>query len=374
MAEVPLPTPTNNTVPSADIRDAVYAGAMLDKVVTGSELKYTDRLGGEHYTVDGMKAEGDKVVEDTRLNLIPLGKQYMSLDQAQADIANIPEGAATYVRSPDDSDGKTLAVEYKNIGGSLVATGRRFSSQEYVDSVNEYVITRLYEETLPGIPVAFIDDNGSVFLYGTDAGETHVPGLSLQYCVDIAYKTKIIPGVSHVELDENGFVLRWIDDTGVTHYPAGDGNNNPEPVVASTAVISPQVYDNALITELGYNQWINNVAVKFGRDYLFSSVRLGTTSPSRIFGALAISRRQGREDALAFMSLLGKRVFLAQLLLLMITMRRVSFSIPEVMRKSQLPFSRLTTLDPSRGCASGRHQLWTPRTSQTQLPSLIPQT
>jgi hypothetical protein len=31
---------------------------MLDKVVTSTELKYTDRLGGEHYTVDGMKAEG----------------------------------------------------------------------------------------------------------------------------------------------------------------------------------------------------------------------------------------------------------------------------------------------------------------------------
>lgn len=43
---------------------------MLDKVVTSTELKYTDRLGGEHYTVDGMKAEGDKVVEETRQNLI----------------------------------------------------------------------------------------------------------------------------------------------------------------------------------------------------------------------------------------------------------------------------------------------------------------
>ncbi len=94
MAEVPLPTPTNNTVPSTDIRDAVYAGAMLDKVVTSTELKYTDRLGGEHYTVDGIKAEGDKVVEDTRLNLIPLGKQYMSLDQAQADYREYSRGGA----------------------------------------------------------------------------------------------------------------------------------------------------------------------------------------------------------------------------------------------------------------------------------------
>ncbi|MGU5913470.1 hypothetical protein ACV1FB_10535 [Klebsiella pneumoniae] len=132
MAEVPLPTPTNNTVPSTDIRDAVYAGAMLDKVVTSTELKYIDRLGGEHYTVDGIKAEGDKVVEDTRLNLIPLGKQYMSLDQAQADIANIPEGSTAYYRSPDDS---ALAIEVMNVGGTLTATGRKMPSSQAVDSV-----------------------------------------------------------------------------------------------------------------------------------------------------------------------------------------------------------------------------------------------
>ncbi|HBR1273472.1 TPA: hypothetical protein L9L23_001294, partial [Klebsiella pneumoniae] len=121
MAEVPLPTPTDNPVPSTDIRDAVYAGAMLDKVVTSTELTYTDRLGGEHYTVDGIKAEGDKVVEETRQNLIPLSRQYMTLAAAQADIANIPVGSTTYYRSPDDS---ALAIEVMNVGGTLQTTGR----------------------------------------------------------------------------------------------------------------------------------------------------------------------------------------------------------------------------------------------------------
>ena len=130
MAEVPLPTPTDNAVPSTDIRDAVYAGAMLDKVVTSTELKYTDRLGGEHYTVDGIKAEGDKVVEETRQNLIPLSRQYMTLAAAQADIANIPDGSATYYRSPDDS---ALAIEVINNAGTLEATGRKMPSQKYVD-------------------------------------------------------------------------------------------------------------------------------------------------------------------------------------------------------------------------------------------------
>ncbi|MGK1926128.1 hypothetical protein ACR91X_01980, partial [Klebsiella pneumoniae] len=74
---------------------------MLDKVVTSTDLTYTDRLGSEHYTVDGMKAEGDKVVEETRQNLIPLSRQYLTLEAAQADIANIPPGSTTYVRSTD---------------------------------------------------------------------------------------------------------------------------------------------------------------------------------------------------------------------------------------------------------------------------------
>ncbi|MHA9213039.1 hypothetical protein ACYBCT_08920, partial [Klebsiella pneumoniae] len=129
MANVPLPTPTDSPVPSTDIRDAVYAGAMLDKVVTSTDLKYTDRLGGEHYTVDGMKAEGDRVVEETRQNLIPLSRQYMTLAAAQADIANIPEGSTTYVRS---ADGNSLADEYINNGGTLQATGRKMPSREAV--------------------------------------------------------------------------------------------------------------------------------------------------------------------------------------------------------------------------------------------------
>ncbi|WP_371329280.1 SGNH/GDSL hydrolase family protein [Klebsiella quasipneumoniae] len=132
MAEVPLPTPTDNQVPSTDIRDAVYAGAMLDKVVTSTELTYTDRLGGEHYTVDGIKAEGDKVVEETRQNLIPLSRQYMTLSDAQADIANIPEGSTTYVRSSDDS---ALAIEYMNISGTLEPTGRVMVSKLYIDEI-----------------------------------------------------------------------------------------------------------------------------------------------------------------------------------------------------------------------------------------------
>ncbi|MCY2003640.1 hypothetical protein OW774_13840, partial [Klebsiella pneumoniae] len=143
MAQVPLPTPTDNPVPSTDIRDAVYASAMLDKVVTSTDLTYTDRLGGEHYTVDGMKAEGDKVVEETRQNLIPLSRQYMTLDAAQADIANIPVNSTTYVRS---QDGSALADEYINNGGTLEATGRKMPSYELIEPLINLIDSVLYAD------------------------------------------------------------------------------------------------------------------------------------------------------------------------------------------------------------------------------------
>ncbi|MCY1886955.1 hypothetical protein OW892_12580 [Klebsiella pneumoniae] len=166
MAEVPLPTPTDNAVPSTDIRDAVYAGAMLDKVVTSTELKYTDRLGGEHYTVDGIKAEGDKVVEETRQNLIPLSRQYMTLSDAQADIANIPEGSSTYVRS---QDGSSLADEYINNGGTLTATGRHMPSGAAVELMSDTV-----QRLMTALHVMAEGDAGSVS--GIDSSDT-VQGL-----------------------------------------------------------------------------------------------------------------------------------------------------------------------------------------------------
>nr|WP_228294165.1 GDSL-type esterase/lipase family protein [Klebsiella oxytoca] len=129
---------------------------MLDKVVTSTDLTYTDRLGGEHYTVDGIKAEGDKVVEETRQNLIPLSRQYMTLADAQADIANIPEGSTTYVRR---QDGSSLADEYMNAAGTLTATGRKMPSQAAVDEISDripYVPSPNYKVPL------FVDDDDNV--------------------------------------------------------------------------------------------------------------------------------------------------------------------------------------------------------------------
>ncbi|WP_407246534.1 hypothetical protein [Klebsiella pneumoniae] len=220
MAEVPLPTPTDNPVPSTDIRDAVYAGAMLDKVVTSTELTYTDRLGGEHYTVDGMKAEGDKVVEETRQNLIPLSRQYMTLAEAQADIANIPAGSATYVRS---TDGSSLADEYINNAGTLQPTGRKMPSQAAIQAVLDYISSLIAT-----------DDADSPLLTLNDEAGFRLAAFGLN---------AIQSNAMTAEYDEfiDGFVFR--DSVGFVIQQIGT------PLLSSVDSVQPVVEQQRLVTE-----------------------------------------------------------------------------------------------------------------------------
>nr|WP_278182347.1 CotH kinase family protein [Escherichia coli] len=118
-----------------DLNDNALAN---DDYMNSEADTFIDRLGDERDTLRGstkkMLAAGAAVVEETRQNLIPLSKQYMTLAAAQADIANIPEGSTTYYRSPDDS---ALAIEVMNVGGTLQPTGRKMPSQQAVDDIEE---------------------------------------------------------------------------------------------------------------------------------------------------------------------------------------------------------------------------------------------
>ncbi|MEX0547447.1 hypothetical protein [Raoultella terrigena] len=121
---------TGNPRPSNSMKD-VNDNALANDDYLNSEMDtFIDRLGDERDTLRGstkkMLVAGAAVVEETRQNLIPLSRQYMTLADAQADIANIPDGSTTYVRSADES---SLADEYINNGGTLDATGRRMPSQ-----------------------------------------------------------------------------------------------------------------------------------------------------------------------------------------------------------------------------------------------------
>ncbi|MGK1671314.1 SGNH/GDSL hydrolase family protein, partial [Klebsiella pneumoniae] len=99
----------------------------LDKLANGPAAIVPDRAGQPLDSWRKMQEDNAALVDETRQNLIPLSRQYMTLAEAQADIANIPAGSTTYVRSSDDA---YLAIEYMNVSGTLQPTGRRMLSAE----------------------------------------------------------------------------------------------------------------------------------------------------------------------------------------------------------------------------------------------------
>ena len=125
---------TGNPVPSSAMPDVWDNNRVQDEILNSEELEVETRTGIMTPTWKGVLKKNEDEIEETRQNLIPLSRQYMTLAAAQADIANIPEGSTTYYRSPDDS---ALAIEVINNGGTLEPTGRKMPSQ---NSVNQALI------------------------------------------------------------------------------------------------------------------------------------------------------------------------------------------------------------------------------------------
>ncbi|MGS3451834.1 hypothetical protein ACB376_28470, partial [Klebsiella electrica] len=127
---------TGNSRPSNSMKDLNDNALAFDDYMNTESDIYIDRFGNAKDSLSGtaikITAAAGVAVEATRQNLIPLSRQYMTLAAAQADIANIPDGSATYVRS---ADGSSLADEYINNGGTLEATGRKMPSQGYIDGI-----------------------------------------------------------------------------------------------------------------------------------------------------------------------------------------------------------------------------------------------
>ncbi|MFG1172178.1 hypothetical protein AAFN90_00930 [Erwiniaceae bacterium CAU 1747] len=135
-----MPYNTDNELGSSDLRDVWDNAANADRAVNSQESQWTDRLGRARKTWAGLEKDNAEKIEETRQNLIPLSRQYMTLAAAQADISNIPVGSVTYVRSSDDS---ALAVEYLNKAGALTATGRKMPSQKTVEQIST-TLQRMY--------------------------------------------------------------------------------------------------------------------------------------------------------------------------------------------------------------------------------------
>ncbi|BEL80154.1 hypothetical protein SM12BL3_14610 [Serratia marcescens] len=60
---IPVPTPTQDPVPSADIRDHVFAGAKLDEFVNSLINQYIDRFGHSRLTIAGITNLAQAVIE-----------------------------------------------------------------------------------------------------------------------------------------------------------------------------------------------------------------------------------------------------------------------------------------------------------------------
>lgn len=123
-----LNAPLGNTSPEVLLDNATR----LDNLLNSLALVFPDRAGADLDTWRGIMSRISNTLDDIRRNLVPLSRQYMTLPEAQADIANIPVGSVTFVRSTADD---ALADEYINIGGTLTATGRRMPSDIVVSKL-----------------------------------------------------------------------------------------------------------------------------------------------------------------------------------------------------------------------------------------------
>ncbi|EPL4531664.1 hypothetical protein L7H45_004545 [Klebsiella pneumoniae] len=137
----------------------------IDELANGPAATVPDRAGEPLDSWRKMQEDNAALVDETRQNLIPLGKQYMTFEAAQADIANIPEGSATYVRS---ADGSSLADEYINNAGTLEATGRAMVSKFYID-------VRLPSSSRSRLYAAVLGDDGTILIGGRKSdGKTEI--------------------------------------------------------------------------------------------------------------------------------------------------------------------------------------------------------
>lgn len=244
---------TGNSRPSNSMKDLNDNALAFDDFMNSESDTFIDRFGDPKDSLPGTTKKimlaADDVIEATRQNLIPLSRQYMTLEAAQADIANIPAGSTTYYRSPDDS---ALAIEVMNVGGTLQPTGRKMPSQQAVDLLNEK--TDVINETVERI----IFDGDEGIYYSVVDSDGNVVGIvrrnSMGYAV-VEYKNHAI-----ADLPLNGIFLT--DDEGSIAFAAYDGE------VLSAAGFSQQQYTITHSDEFSFvlSDRDGNVSLAIGKD------------------------------------------------------------------------------------------------------------
>ncbi|CAI0944840.1 Uncharacterised protein [Serratia ficaria] len=167
---IPVPTPTQDPVPSAKIQDHVFAGAKLDEIVTSDERTYTDRLGVKRYTVEGMRSL-----------ITPLG-QAMSMEQAIEAVSSgeIPEGGYVFVYS----DYPKIAEQYKNIGGELVKQGPFIADGNFIQEIDNRT-AGVYTIDEPDGRTIFADNRGRMAMEIKGSGDKTLYGKTRAYDLSV---------------------------------------------------------------------------------------------------------------------------------------------------------------------------------------------
>lgn len=235
---------TGNSRPSNSMKDLNDNALAYDDFLNSESDTFIDRFGNAKDTMIGatkkMAAATDAVIDEARQNLIPLSKQYMTLADAQADIANIPEGSTTYYRSPDDS---ALAVEVMNVGGTLQPTGRKMAS---ADAIYKYLNQNSVSSA--SIPL-FVDSNGSVPIW-LSGGKLDAAGLGESLLSEVRKTPNNYTPVSSMYsgaafplvYDSEGSVAVWISNGKLDAAGLGPAVQETIKKLITGSIIKPKVF------------------------------------------------------------------------------------------------------------------------------------
>ncbi|HBX2573055.1 TPA: hypothetical protein MHT94_27475 [Klebsiella pneumoniae] len=194
--------PLGSTSPAVLLDNATR----LDNLLNSLALVYPDREGADLDTWRGIMLRVSNTLDDIRQNLIPLSRQYMTLAAAQADIVNIPLGATTYYRSPDDS---ALAIEVMNVSGTLQPTGRKMPSQQAIDALLQYISSLISND--PSVtPFVQWEDVGGFILAQLDKDYLKTAGFEVgakRLSMD-SMDTEATNVPEIVLQDEHGFIIQ----------------------------------------------------------------------------------------------------------------------------------------------------------------------